>query len=177
LSVSSGAPSRPNPTHTDRAPHTPDDPRAATVLDSPFISEFHGTDKLRAVLVHSTRRSRLRVGAGMDHIIEGPDGLTTDISTHANLARLTITTPLQQGQTLRIIKCLGYGWSGQRSPPAIEAQIEAALTAAKAAGWEGLLQAQRDYLDDFWSRADVEIDGDDEVQQATRFGLFHVLQA
>jgi alpha,alpha-trehalose phosphorylase len=158
-------------------PHTTDDPRAATVLDSPFISEFHGTEKLRAVLVHSTRRSRLRVGAGMDHIIEGPDGLTTDISTHANLARLTITTPLQQGETLRIFKFLGYGWSGQRSLPAIEAQIEAALTAAKASGWEGLLQSQRDYLDDFWSRADVEIDGDDEVQQATRFGLFHVLQA
>lgn len=36
---------------------------------------------------------------------------------------------------------------------------------------------QRDYLDAFWSRADVEIDGDAEIQQAVRFALFHVLQA
>ena len=36
---------------------------------------------------------------------------------------------------------------------------------------------QRDYLDAFWDAADVEVEGDPEVQQAVRFGLFHVLQA
>jgi len=36
---------------------------------------------------------------------------------------------------------------------------------------------QRAYLDDFWAQADVELDGDAGVQQAVRFGLFHVLQA
>ena len=34
-----------------------------------------------------------------------------------------------------------------------------------------------EYLDEFWDGADVEVDGDDEVQQAVRFGLFHTLQA
>ncbi len=32
-------------------------------------------------------------------------------------------------------------------------------------------------LDDFWARADVELEGDLEIQQAVRFGLFHTLQA
>ena len=36
---------------------------------------------------------------------------------------------------------------------------------------------QRAYLDDFWARADIELDGDPEIQQAVRFSLFHVLQA
>jgi alpha,alpha-trehalose phosphorylase len=40
-----------------------------------------------------------------------------------------------------------------------------------------LLAQQRAYLDDFWDRSDVEIMGDAELQQAVRFGLFHVLQA
>ena len=53
----------------------------------------------------------------------------------------------------------------------------AAQAAARQAGWDGLLADQRRYLDDFWSRADVEVDGDPEVQQAVRFALFHVLQA
>ena len=44
-------------------------------------------------------------------------------------------------------------------------------------GWDGLLAEQRAYLDDFWARADVEVDGDAEIQQAVRFALFHVLQA
>ncbi len=56
-------------------------------------------------------------------------------------------------------------------------QVEAALAAASHSGWAGLLEDQRVYLDDFWSRADVEVDGDEEIQQAVRFALFHVLQA
>jgi alpha,alpha-trehalose phosphorylase len=49
------------------------------------------------------------------------------------------------------------------------------MAAAKLSGWKGLLSEQREYLDDFWAGADVEVDGDPEVQQAVRFGLFHVL--
>src|SRR5690606_6180463 len=33
------------------------------------------------------------------------------------------------------------------------------------------------YLDEIWDHADVEIDGDDELQQAVRFALFQVVQA
>ncbi|HEY3994052.1 MAG TPA: glycosyl hydrolase family 65 protein, partial [Ktedonobacteraceae bacterium] len=56
-------------------------------------------------------------------------------------------------------------------------QVIAALSAARETTWEGLLSEQRTYLDDFWSKSDVEIDGDEEIQQALRFALFHVLQA
>ncbi len=41
----------------------------------------------------------------------------------------------------------------------------------------GLLAEQREYLDKFWERADVEVEGDAELQQAVRFALFHTLQA
>jgi alpha,alpha-trehalose phosphorylase len=44
-------------------------------------------------------------------------------------------------------------------------------------GWQGLVDQQRAYLDEFWKRSDVEIEGDAELQQAIRFGLFHTLQA
>jgi alpha,alpha-trehalose phosphorylase len=55
--------------------------------------------------------------------------------------------------------------------------VHAALSAARQTGWDGLLAEQRAFLDTFWDRADVEVDGDSEVQQAVRFALFHVLQA
>jgi alpha,alpha-trehalose phosphorylase len=158
-------------------PERADDPRASGSIDAPFVPELHGERRLRTVLVHSTRRSLLRVGAGMDHIIEGPPDLQTETISHPMLGRVTVTVALDPGQTLRITKFLAYGWSAQRSLPAISAQVEAALTAAVATGWAGLLQRQRDFLEVYWSRADVQIDGDDDVQQAVRFGLFHVLQA
>ena len=72
---------------------------------------------------------------------------------------------------------MSYGWSARRSVPAVRAQVEAALRDAKRTGWDGLAVAQRAYLDDFWDRADVELEGDAELQQAIRFALFHTLQA
>jgi alpha,alpha-trehalose phosphorylase len=51
------------------------------------------------------------------------------------------------------------------------------MAMAVQTGWDGLAAEQHGYLDDFWSRADVELEGDEEIQQAVRFGMFHVLQA
>src|SRR5262249_563969 len=84
---------------------------------------------------------------------------------------------LDRGETLRMVKFLAYGWSGQRSIPAIAAQVEAALTLARGTRWAGLAAEQRRYLDDYWARADVELDGDPEVQQPVRFARFQVRQA
>src|SRR5262249_22324366 len=52
-----------------------------------------------------------------------------------------------------------------------------AVVEARHTGWDRLCTGQRDYLDDFWDRADVEIEGDAELQVAARFSLFHCLQA
>ena len=65
-----------------------------------------------------------------------------------------------------MIKYVAYGWSGERSLTAVRDQVWAALSAARQTGWDGLLAEQRAYLDIFWDRADVEIDGDVEIQQA-----------
>ena len=77
-----------------------------------------------------------------------------------------------------MVKFLGYGWSAQRSLPALRDQVHAALAAARFAGWDG--PARRPSGRTWTSsgtRADVEVEGDPEVQQAVRFALFHVLQA
>ena len=54
-------------------------------------------------------------------------------------------------------KFVSYGWSSQRSAPALRDQVDAALAAVLYTGWDGLLAEQRDYLDDFWDGADVEV--------------------
>ena len=64
-----------------------------------------------------------------------------------------------------------------RSQEALRDQVAGAVTMARLSGFDQLLAEQRAYLDEFWDGADVEVDGDEEIQQAVRFGLFHVLQA
>ena len=159
------------------APARSADPRAAAALESPLQSEEFSDHAARVVLVHSTRMSKLLLAAGMDHLVEGPAGTDISAESTADVGRVTVTADLAAGQRLQVVKFLAYGWSSQRSLPAVRDLPVAALAEARHTGWEGLLAAQRSYLDDFWERADVELEGDTELQQAVRFGLFHVLQA
>ncbi|MGN2637683.1 glycoside hydrolase family 65 protein [Nocardia takedensis] len=154
-----------------------DDPRAAAALDRPLVSDFAVTRGCSAVLAHHTRESGLRMAAGMDHEFESRQEPRRDIHAEEDLARLTIAVDVAKGECLRLTKYLGYGWSSKRSIPALRAQVDAALAAGMETGWDELLHRQREYLDTFWANADIEIDGDPEMQQAVRFALFHVLQA
>jgi alpha,alpha-trehalose phosphorylase len=158
-------------------PEHGDDPRAAAALRAPLVSEQHTHDELRGGLVHRTQASELRMAAGMDHAVEGPEGTVTTAQSEPDLARVTVSTELEPGQTLRIVKFLAYGWSSRRSLHSLRDQVDAALAAARRTGWDGLLDEQRDYLEDVWDRADVELDGDPALQQAVRFAIFHVVQA
>jgi alpha,alpha-trehalose phosphorylase len=158
-------------------PEQNDDPRAAAALRAPLVPEHHHHHELRAGLVHRTRQSALRMAAAMDHVVEGPGGTMTATESEGDLARMTVSTELAPGEVLRVVKLLAYGWSSRRSLPALRDQVDAALASARRTGWDGLVEAQREFLDDVWRRADVELDGDPALQQAVRFALFQIVQA
>lgn len=159
------------------APKTFDDPRAAVQIDAPLIAEEHFLHDEMAMLIHRTQTSGLRIAAAMDHQIEGPDGMYIESEIGPDVARLTVTTEIEPGQKIRLVKYLSYGWSGRRSLSSVRAQARGTLSEARHTGWDGLVEAQRAYLKEFWDNADVIVEGDDELQQAVRFGLFHLLQA
>ncbi|NUR04199.1 MAG: glycoside hydrolase family 65 protein [Streptomyces sp.] len=161
----------------EQLPERKGDPRAAMALQSPLEAEEAFAEGSRLRLVHRTRRTGQRVAVGADHVVTGPDGTTTGSESNEDVARLTVTSVLEPGERLRVEKLVAHGWSATRSKPAMSDQVDAALAAAAVGGWTGLVEEQRAYLDDFWARADVEVDGDEEIQQAVRFALFHVLQA
>jgi alpha,alpha-trehalose phosphorylase len=161
----------------EQLPPASDDPRAAAALQNPLSHERHAARDTAVLLVQKTKRSGLRVGAAMDHLVSCEADVQVESRAFEDGAVVTAATVLRPGQKLRVIKFVAYGWSAERSLPAIADQLWAALSAARQTGWDGLLAEQRAYLDAFWDRADVQVDGDTEVQQAVRFGLFHALQA
>ncbi|WP_199514084.1 glycoside hydrolase family 65 protein [Nucisporomicrobium flavum] len=161
----------------EEQPQESTDPRVAAALDRPLEAVAQDTEQHGAVLLHRTRVSRLLMGAGMDHLVDAPGDYDEETDVRGDWARTTVVTVLRPGERLRITKFLGYAWSSTRSPQALRDQVAGALNGARYAGWDGLAAGQRAYLDDFWDAADVEIDGDPVLQQAVRFGLFHVLQA
>jgi alpha,alpha-trehalose phosphorylase len=153
------------------------DPRVAAVLTNPLQAVQHECTERGALLVHRTRSSGLMMAAAMDHEVEVPGRVEVTTEAGPDWARTTVICGLRPGQKLRIVKYLAYGWSSLRSRPALRDQAAGAIAGAAYTGWQGLLDAQRKYLDDFWDCADVEVEGDPDCQQAVRFGLFHVLQS
>jgi alpha,alpha-trehalose phosphorylase len=161
----------------ESGPDASEDPRAAAALSAALVAEEADARDYRAILVHRTRSSGLRMAAVMDHVVDGPEGTEARMEAFEHLARFQVTADIAPGQPLRIEKLVAYGWSAQRSLPALRDQVAAASAGARHVGWRGLCDQQQAYLDDFWARSDVEIEGDAELQQAVRFALFHTLQA
>jgi alpha,alpha-trehalose phosphorylase len=158
-------------------PAQTNDPRKAAAMESPLEAVDQSANEHGVVLVHRTRASKLQMAAAMAHAVEYSGHVDVELDVVPDWGRLTAVVQLQPGETLKIVKFLAYGWSNTRSQQALRDQVAGAVTTARLSGFAGLLAEQRAYLDDFWDGADVEVDGDDEIQQAVRFGLFHVLQA
>ncbi|MEO9138280.1 MAG: glycosyl hydrolase family 65 protein [Jatrophihabitans sp.] len=154
-----------------------DDPRVAAVVKQALKGVEHSGEGTRALLIHRTERSELQMAAMMDHIVDTPNGNIFELAVHEDWARLTYSTHLEPTDQLDVTKFVSYGWSSQRSVPALRDQVAAATVSALHAGWDELAQEQESELDKFWSGADVVIEGDDELQQAVRFGIFHAFQA
>ena len=161
----------------EELPPSSRDPRVSAVLEKPLEPVQHEHSDRGAILLHRTRGTNLMMAAAMDHDVEVPGRVQIDTGAGVDWATTTVICGLRPGQRLRIVKYLAYGWSSLRSRPALRDQAAAALANARYTGWQGLLDAQRAYLDDFWDGADVEVEGDSDLQQAVRFALFHVLQA
>jgi alpha,alpha-trehalose phosphorylase len=153
------------------------DPREAAAMESPLEAVDQSITEQGMLLVHRTRSSKLQMAAGMANVVEGPSKIDLESHYAPDWARLTAISSLQPGEKLTLRKYVGWGWSNVRSQEALRDQVAGAVTMARLSGFEQLLAEQRAYLDEFWDGADVEVVGDDEIQQAARFGLFHVLQA
>jgi alpha,alpha-trehalose phosphorylase len=158
-------------------PAQSNDPRVGAALASALACEEIWAQGTVGLMVHHTHASGLRIGAAMDHHIEGPAGMNVSSESYPDVVRVAVAGRLKPGERLRIVKIIAYGWSSLRSRSAILDQVMAALSAARLTGWEGLVAEQRAYLTEFWTGANFELDGDPEIQQAVRFALFHVLQA
>ena len=94
------------------------DPRVATVLNAPLRPEHDAADCGWAVLVHRTKRSGLRVGTAMDHVVEGTGARVTSAS-EPDEARVSVTATLRPGQPLRVT----LAWTDFPSTPAASVNL------------------------------------------------------
>ncbi|TDC31114.1 glycoside hydrolase family 65 protein [Micromonospora sp. 15K316] len=163
----------------ERVPERSDDPRAADVVTDPLTAETRRAAGLDGVLVHRTDRSAQRVAVAVAHLVDTPPGVTADGDCTPDRLRVTLTGRLARGERLRVTKFAAYECAPVDGtlPDDLADLVVAEAAAARTDGFDTLLAAQRTALDALWRSADVELDGDPELQLAVRFAMFHLLQA
>ncbi|TGO05505.1 glycoside hydrolase family 65 protein [Serinibacter arcticus] len=131
----------------------------------------------RSVLGYRVTSSGMTLAVAADHTIATTDAYEIRSSVEDDLAKHVYRIQATAGTTTRITKVVSYHTS--RGVPAVELvdRCRRVLDRVKETGIQPVLDAQRAWLDDFWARSDVEITGQDALQQAVRWNLFQLIQA
>lgn len=163
------------------------DPRQAKAfLDRTLHPRKQIAKDRRLVLCHSTKNSNMTLACGMDHDLVTDCAYTIQDKCYEDFGALVFSIEAKPGIPVRLFKYMTYHTTRTASPEGLCARAERTLDRAFGQGFGRILADQEQYMDDFWSRSDIQVSNLDptrtkrsniEIQQAIRFNLFHVLQA
>jgi len=139
----------------------------------------------RLIMGHLAPRSGMTMACAADHLVETDCSWTMESRCGDDHGRVVITVDAQPGKPIQVIKLLTYHTALDEPAKELCIRAERTLNRAVRDGWSSLQECQRSFMDDFWGRSDVEVEGDpDEItrplgefQQAIRWNLFQILQA
>ena len=138
------------------------------------------------MLCHVTDKSRFTLTCATDNALETSCPHSYKVVHSADFGQVAFTIEAQPGCPIQLTKYMVYHTSQTASAEELCGRAEWTLDRVVSQGFQRLLAAQEQYMDDFWRRSDVRIKDirEDrikrstvEIQQAIRFNLFHILQA
>ncbi|MCC5949097.1 MAG: glycoside hydrolase family 65 protein [Nitriliruptoraceae bacterium] len=154
------------------------DPRRAKAFGHRVLNlRAQHEDAHRIISGYRTTNSRMTLAVGIDHVVETDNPWHMTRSTSEDLGKIVFTVDAKAGVPIRITKFFSYHTSRSVPPPELIDRCSRTLDRALADGYGALESSQREYLTDFWARADVQVDGPRRVQQAIRWNLFQLTQA
>ncbi len=140
----------------------------------------------RIVLCHATEKSRLTLACATDHALETSCPHAYKVVHTEDFGQVAFTIEARPGCPIQLTKYMVYHTSQTASAEELCGRAEWTMDRVMTQGFQQLLAAQEQYMDDFWRRSDVRVRDirEDrtkrttvEIQQAIRFNLFHILQA
>jgi alpha,alpha-trehalose phosphorylase len=164
-----------------------DDPRLARIFAGRALHHRASyTKDGRIVLCHATEKSRMTLTCATDHALETSCPHAYKAVHTEDSGQVAFTIAARPGCPIHLTKYMVYHTSQTASSEELCGRAEWTMDRVMKQGFEPLLAAQEQYMDDFWGRSDVRVRDirEDrvkrttvEIQQAIRFNLFHILQA
>lgn len=139
--------------------------------------EADPSDGGEVVLGYRCAQSGMTLACAYHHEVETTCGYETDTVVGEDLAKTVFTVHAEAGEKFRLTKYVSYHSSRGIPSQELADRCHRTIKRARRTGVAGLREQQRVWLDEFWQRTDVCIDGDEAVQQAVRWNLFQLAQA
>ena len=114
--------------------------------------QFDGADDLAGGCSCTRRRSAsLTVGAAMDHVVEGPDGIGTTVECVRRPGARHAQRHVEPGKPLRLSSSSPTGGRSERTVPAVRDQVAAGVAGREHTRLGRPARGRSaSYLDDFW---------------------------
>ncbi|MEI5584408.1 MULTISPECIES: glycoside hydrolase family 65 protein [unclassified Agromyces] len=159
------------------APGAFDPRKAETFTERVLQPRVQRRDGGHYILGYQCTNSGMTISVGARHSIDTDNEFTETGSIGDDLAKHTYRIRARRGVPIRVTKLISYHTA--RKVPARELvdRCDRTLDRGAEVGVAELFAQQRSWLDDYWARSDVEIAGQPELQQATRWNLFQLAQA
>ncbi|WP_071162157.1 glycoside hydrolase family 65 protein [Acidipropionibacterium thoenii] len=154
------------------------DPRKAGGMEAHVLQSTDlWCDGPRSYLGYHTAASGMTLGIGVDHRCSSPEEILEHEEHHADAVSHEFRVHARRGHTVRLVKYVAYHTSRSSQPGELIQRCRRSLDDAVAIGADRLYGEQREWMNGFWQRSDVEVLGRPDLQQAIRFNIFHVAQA
>ena len=129
----------------------------------------------------TTKGSQLTMACGSSHVLWKNNDLIKELSWQKDIkemmAEISVSVECEQGTTVKLDKFICYSTALDMGKNELETFVNKELEAAETDGGLYLEKYQKEYMESFWKIADVEIKGNEAVQQGIHFNLYHIIQA
>ena len=154
------------------------DPRKAdTFVGRVLQPSDHWHDELRTALSYKVTNSGMSLGIVADHTIETENEYDVTTLASPDLAKTVFQVRASAGVPIAVTKYVSYHTGADVPPGELLNRSRRTVDRALALGETEILERQAAWCEDYWRRSDVEIMGQPELQQATRWCLFQIAQA
>lgn len=154
------------------------DPRAGSVLSGQVLQteEKHIEDSFGAIR-QNTKNTKFTLLCSMENSIETDNNYERATEIRDQYVAVIYKIDAKENKEISLTKFISYHTSKDYSENELYTLAKETVKSAKEKGFEALLKDQKQFMNNFWYRSDVEIYGDPALQQSIRFNEFHLLQS
>ncbi len=140
-----------------------------------LLPESTSTDGGTLFSKSRTQNTNLTLGCMCVQVLSKKAALQTTKTEFTCAAAYTVYAA--QGERISLEKYIAYAGSQDCAESELKATLSGAVSFGKNLNFAGLAKKQEEYVKSFWNMADVQVKGDDSLQQGIRFNLFHIMQS